>query len=244
MGYTSYIMTEFTERAIAPAYSQDDLREVVTHPNYQIIEPNFASPSTLLLRELELSQIERVVEALGTGSPLTRIERGLNPPKPSLVIDGLGTLSYVDRGESRWCYLLTTQDEKKMAITTGGYHISLGFPPDSRVNLYTRDSARTTLVYSDMRVHLLLPINLLVRGDQYPSSLAFQEWGGDESLKDPRDPRINAAAERVRRHINNRGGIVTQDTDRELAHPRHYLLNQGPDCPPAVIDINFIRENR
>lgn len=233
-------MSEFKERYVEPIFKRDELVAITNQPTWSSLEPNYPSPDALLPKRLTVPDIYSVIEALGKDSPLTKIEDSSNPNKPHLDLGNGMNLSFYDWGDSRWCYLLSL-DRFKMAVVVGGYYPQLLIPDDPKICLVNPGLGKDSMLYSDLRTYFFVPTEQTTKQTTdrriSGSSIAFQEWGGENKLSMAHDPRILIASARVRAYIKSHGFRVTQDTNVELTHPRHHLLNQGILRMPAVIDI-------
>lgn len=231
-------MLQFERRFIEkPLFDLGELPELVAHPIWKQRLPEFPSHESLMLSHLSNQQIIAIIEALGKDSVLTTIPNTNNFEKPKLQLNQDLNLAFHNRGESRWCYLLKDEQKRKMAILLGGYNFDQVFPQDPKLVTVTKRFDTATMSYSDLNTYLCLPIILGTGEFSVPSTLTLQEWGGTKSLTDPDDPRVETTSERVRNAIISRNCTTTPNTEYELKHPRHYLLNQGDSFPPAVIDI-------
>lgn len=229
-------MSEFDTRTAEPLFDPAELQQLVDHPLFQALTPNYPVEQALSPTTLTADDIREVLEALKPGSPLTRIERTFQPERPKRDLNRGLRLAYYNRGESKWCYLLA-RGAQRMAVILGGYDTQSVIPTDSRMCLVNRGFGKNFVSFCDLRTYLCLPVRLRDNDSETPSSLVFQEWGGENKLSNPKDPRILLAARRARNYIQSRGYTINSLTEAELSHPRHYLLNQGVLHLPAVIDI-------
>lgn len=232
-------MKEYIFREVTPILEPEDFQQVIEHPSWKDISPNFPSSFALLPKFFTKLRINRLIEAFAHGSPLTRLDPTDMDYKPELEVDDLGKLTFIGRGESKWCYLLTAEDQKKVAVHIGGADAQFRIPSDPRIHVVSKNMGKYGLSYSDLRTYLCLPVNLNSNDYKGPISMMFQEWGGEISLDNPKDQRIKRGTERVIHYLLERGHSVHPITLQELSHPRHYLLNQGADKEPAAIDIHF-----
>ena len=234
-------MAEFEHKYIKePLFEEAGLWAVLDLPQWSMLAPNYPSPKALSPQSLTDTDLWLITDAFKENSPLTRIENVPYPDKPEVLLDNGMKISYFDRGESKWCYLLS-DGNLRMAVILGGYDPQFPIPADPRLTYVNYGIGKNFLSYCDLRTYLCLPI-MLTHFDGYDwveasSSLVFQEWGGTKKLSDPSDLRIKRASQSVRSYIQARGLNITSDTDRELTHPRHYLLNRGLLHLPVVIDI-------
>jgi hypothetical protein len=232
---------EFLTRSARPLFDSSSLESILQHPSWQEVNPNYPLASALIPKDLTAKDLSLIIEALGEGSPLTKVENSPNFQCPKVFLENGLSLALYRIGGSKWCYLLTDESGKKMAIHLGGYSTVKPFPEDPRISLVNPGLGKSFYSFSDLRTYLVLPVYITTEEVEAPSSLAIQEWGGEKSLQEEnpwlKDLRQQLAAARAKAYIRTRGYRINSETESELRHLRHYLLNRGNWHLPAVIDI-------
>lgn len=238
--------TEQTDRRES---NSNSIKRLVESEAWQNLSPNFPTSEALLPRDITASQLEAIIEAAFDPEMIASLAREEHGEEifESKHIEGVGDLEKIGHGEAKVCFLLTTPDNRKMIVLLRGYDKSLGIqiPQDPKMSKISEGLGKNEWEYSDLRTYLLAPID-----DTSPYGIKLQEFGGTDTARDDlsaiRNPVAFVNSQKAKRDAlsyiksSSLGDFqISNNTTRELSHPRHFLFNRGVLKPPALIDIPF-----